>query len=108
MNLAAQLQAANNSPSPTKTEDHVRQIRLRNLALGAKAQSDKAIVRYRAVMEGKGWMTQRQIENALGYAATVSTCYLAKLLREEHVERRNRDGAKKFDRRSGYEWRWKA
>lgn len=109
MNFAAQLAAANRKPAaPEKAAADIQEIRRRNLALGAKAQTDKALARYRAVMEGRGWMTQRQVENALGYAATVSTCYLAKLLREEHVERRNRDGAAKFDRRSGYEWRWKA
>ena len=58
-------------------------------------------------MQDRGWMTQRQIENALGYAATVSTAYLHKLRDQDLIERRNRDGAPTYTRRAGYEWRWK-
>lgn len=103
MNLAAQLRAAA-APQAAATAPHPR---LQNLLLGGKAQSAKAHARYQAVMQGRGWMTQSQIENALGYAATVSTAYLAKLLAAKQVERRNRGGAAKFERRRGYEWRWK-
>ena len=105
MNLAAQLQAAAVAvPPPATTPPHPR---LQNLLLGGPAQSAKALARYRSIMQDRGWMTQRQIENALGYAATVSTAYLAKLLNEGHVERRNRDDAPTYTRRAGYEWRWK-
>lgn len=106
MNLAAQIQAAAAAaPVIMQTAPHPR---LQNLLLGGPAQSTKALTRYRKVMEGRGWMTQRQVENALGYASTVSTAYLAKLLSNGNVERRNRDGAPTYCRRRGYEWRWKA
>lgn len=106
MNIATQIQAAAASSSKTTAPD--RHPRLKNLLLGGKAQSTKALDRYRKVMAGRGWMTQRQIENALGYAATVSTAYLAKLLEQGIVERRNRGGVPVFAKRLGYEWRWKA
>lgn len=80
--------------------------RLKNLLLGGPAQSIKARARYRAVMSGRGWMTQRQIEDSLGYAPTVSTAFLNKLLDEGIVERRNRGGVATYARRIGYEWRW--
>lgn len=51
-------------------------------------------------------MKQSEIECALGYAATVSTCFLKKLLEKKLVQRRNKDGAKKFSKRLGYEWKW--
>ena len=57
-------------------------------------------------MQGKGWMKQTQVENALGYASTVSTCYLRKLHNNGFVERRNFGGEKEFNRKRGYEWRW--
>ena len=55
---------------------------------------------------GDGWVTQAQIEQALGYAATVSTLYIRKLYQREIIERRNRGGAPKFSRTQGYEYRW--
>lgn len=103
MNLADQIKAATSTPAPAEKR---KEWRLQNLALGSKAQSEKAVIRYRAVMQGRDWMTQTQIENALGYAATVSTAFLAKLLGLGFVERRNRDGAPTFQRQRGYEWRW--
>ena len=73
-----------------------------------EATTANAIERYRDVMQGKGWMQQSQIENALGYATTVSTKFLKKLHQKlQLVEKRNRDGAVKYARKHGYEYRWK-
>ena len=106
MNLAAMLQAANQPAQETK--EAKQHARLKNLLLGGPSQSAKALERYRAIMEGKGWMTRQQIENALGYASTVSTRFLEKLLSERRIERRNRGGSPVFKKREGYEWRWRS
>lgn len=104
MNLIAMLEAANRPSEPKPAEKP--HPRLQNLLLGGRAQSTKALKRYREIMSGRGWMTQTQIENALGYGSTVATKFLRKLLAYNKVERRNRNGAAIFSRRSGYEWRW--
>ena len=104
MNLLAQLQAA--STAPKSAPKQTPQYRLENLKGGPQATAAKALARYRAVVLGKGWVTQAQIENALGYAATVSTLYIRKLYQREIIERRNRGGAPKFSRTQGYEYRW--
>lgn len=105
MNLLSQLTAATGaikSPRNTKPANWARATEAARLA-----QTAKAIRRYQAVMQGRGWLTQSQIEGALGYAATVSTGFLHKLHEKlKLIERRNRNGAAKFDRRTGYEWRW--
>lgn len=108
MNLLAQLQAASRKPeAPKPAPKGAPHPRLQNLLLGGPSQTPAAIERYRKAMQGKGWRTQRQIENSLGYASTVSTDFLKKLLDLGYVERRNKGGAEVFARRLGYEWRWK-
>jgi hypothetical protein len=104
MDLLSQLQVASKHVKPQKVKpaNWVRateQARLKHTA--------DAVARYKAVMYGKDWMTQAQIEGALGYASTVSTDFLKKLWQElKLIERRNRDGAYKYCRKRGYEWRW--
>lgn len=105
MNLLSQLQAA--SPAPKSAPKQTPQSRLANLKGGPQATAAKALARYRAVMLGKGWVTQAQIEHSLGYAATVSTLYIRKLYQRGIIERRNRGGAPKFSRTQGYEYRWR-
>ena len=105
MNLVSQIIAANEPMTSVVQAPHAR---LKNLLLGGPAQSAKALERYRGVMSGRGWMTRSKIENALGYAPTVSVAYLMKLLAAGTVERRNKGGSKTFSRVEGYEWRWKA
>lgn len=104
MNLLSQLQVA--STAPKAAPKQTPQARLKNLKGGPQATAAKALARYRAVMLGKGWVTQAQIEQALGYAATVSTLYIRKLYQRGIIERRNRGGAPKFSRTQGYEYRW--
>ena len=72
-----------------------------------EATSKKAYERYKAVMEGCGWMTQTLIEQKLGYAYTVSYVYLQKLLKLGIIERRNRNNAPTYNRRVGHEYRWR-
>ena len=105
MNLLSQIAAAADSVTK-KAPRSGHEKRLQNLLLGGKAQSAKALAKYRSVMQAKGWMKQTQIENALGYASTVSTCYLRKLHNGGFIERRNFGGAKEFKRKEGYEWKW--
>lgn len=106
MDLLSMLKAANNprphNPCPVPLSERQRS----NLALGGKAQTAYAIERYREIMEGRGWMTQRQIENALGYASTIANPFLHKLLGWGKVERRNKGGAPEYSQRHGREWRW--
>ena len=104
MNLLAQPQAA--SPAPKAAHKQTPQSRLENLNGGPQVTAAKALASYRAVMVGKGWVTQAEIEHALGYAATVSTLYIRKLYQRGIIERRNRGGAPKFSRTQGYEYRW--
>lgn len=105
MNLREQIEAAarNALALATPAKPHPR---LKNLRLGGRAQSTKAHARYRSVMLGRGWMTQRQIEGALGNNANTSTAYLKQLREAGDIERRNKDGAETYARRAGYEWRW--
>lgn len=99
LNIAAQIiAAANSSAHQADTESRIHEQRLKNLALGAKSKSEKAVKAYRSAMQGKGWMTQAAIEGALGYAATSSTLHLRKLRDEGHIERRNRDDAPTYSR----------
>ena len=72
-----------------------------------EATAKKAFERYKSVMEGRGWLTQSQIEAALGYASTVSYVYLQKLLSLGIIERRNRGDAPQYNRRMGHEYRWR-
>ena len=105
MNLLSQLQVA--STAPKSAPKQTPQSRLADLKGGPQATAAKALARYRAVMLGKGWVTQAQIEHSLGYAATVSTLYIRKLYQRGIIERRNRGGAPKFSRTQGYEYRWR-
>lgn len=77
-----------------------------SIAKAWDAHSSAAIASYRAVMQGRGWITQAAIERSLGYAATSSTAFLAKLHGLGLVDRRNRNGSPVFSKRIGYEWRW--
>lgn len=105
MNLLQQLLVAGSEAKPIRNTKPANWLRATEAA--RQAQTNKAIRRYKAVMQGRGWLTQTQIEGALGYAATVSTGFLHKLNKElKLIERRNKNGAPKFDRRTGYEWRW--
>jgi len=105
MNLLQQLLVAGGEAKPVRNTKPANWVRATEAA--RLAQTAKAVRRYCSVMQGRGWLTQSQIEGALGYAATVSTGFLHKLNKElKLVERRNKNGAAKFDRRSGYEWRW--
>ena len=104
LSIYDQLQAA--SAAPKAAPKQTPQSRLENLKGGPQATAAKALARYRAVMIGNGWVTQAQIEHALGYAATVSTLYIRKLYQRGIIERRNRGGAPKFSSTQGYEYRW--
>lgn len=105
MNIAAQLKALAKS-NPKKKTPKPTHPRMQNLLLGGPSQRTKAIDRYRAVMEPRGWMTQALIENLLGYGSTVSTGFLRVLLELGLVKRRNKGGVKTFNKRQGYEWKW--
>ena len=104
MNLASMIRSAALANAKTVVQATPNANKLKNLLLGPSTQSAKALARYLGVMKGRGWMTQNQIESALGHASTSSTRYLNKLMDEGHVERRGRDG-KTYCRRRGYEWR---
>ena len=99
MNLATQLEAARRSQVKVPVQA-VRRIT-------AGPSSAETLARYRKVMEGKGWVTQQYIEEALGYRPCSSTMYLRKLLDKGLVERRKKVSTKTFPRTNhGYEWRW--
>ena len=109
MNLLAQLQAASRKPeAPKPAPKGAPHPRLKNLLKGGPSQTVAAIARYQKVMKYRGWMTQRQIENALGYATTVSTAFLHKIHKQGLIERRNKGGSPTYARRLGFEWRWVA
>ena len=109
--MSSLLQQLESASAPKSEEQPVKQPVARQWQRAtAKAWEEhtrKAIAMYRAVMYGAGWLTAFEIECRLGYAKTSSTQFLKKL-REDHklIERRNRDGAAKFDRRHGYQYRW--
>lgn len=67
-----------------------------------------AVERYKKAMEGEGWLPQWQIEAKLGYGRTVANDFLKKLVVElQLVEKRNKNGTIVFNRRLGYEYKWK-
>lgn len=96
MNLLAQLNAVRpTKQGPTPTE--LKLMKARGVQIKA------AVERYQAAMQSKGWMTRRQIEEALG--TTENTCehFLKRLLNDyKLVDRR-----KAQTRQLTYEWRWK-
>lgn len=108
MGLAAQILAANNS-----TERHdqyktpARKVAWKRATEKAwKEHTDKTIELYRAAM-GNDWITQFNIECRLGYTRTSSSAFIKKLLFDlKLIERRNKDGAVKYARKLGYEYRW--
>lgn len=106
MNIAIMLSQAAAAASVPKDEKPPHP-RMQNLLLGGPSQAVKAFARYKAVMQGNGWMTKGQIEAAMSLVPSASAKYLRKLLSEGHVQRRNRGNAKKYVRRLGHEWRWK-
>lgn len=90
------------APYPTPAQVKQRQRAIRR----AHAQHTAAgIARYRVVMEGAGWMTSWEIECALGYARTVSSGFLRKLVKLKIIKRRPR-GGEKYNRKKGWEYKW--
>ena len=105
MDLFTQLSAANQAP---RVEKKVPKNWERATAKARQLHTQQAIDRYRAVMQGRGWLATSQIECALGYAATVSRDFLVKLHTQLGlIEKQPRYGAKVYSRTYGYEWRWK-
>jgi hypothetical protein len=77
------------------------------LAVAHAKHTSGAVQRYEDAMRGHGWLTTYQVECRLGYSRTVARDFLVKLMVElKLVERRPRNGAAVFNRRSGWEWRW--
>ena len=81
--------------------------RLANLKTMHKAQYDRAVERYRAALQGKGWRSTRQVECLLGVAETIANAFLRKLLSNNLIERRPRGGNDNYVRSQGWEWQWK-
>lgn len=100
MNIATQLEAARRSQVKVPVQAVVR--------TSQRGTVKETLAKYRRAMEGKGWVTQQFVEDALGYVPTASTMYLRKLLDKGLVERRKKVSTKTFPRTNhGYEWRWK-
>lgn len=89
-------------PKPARNPNQTNNIKLAHWG-----QTRKATLRYKAAMYGKGWMSTAHVEFSLGYAATTANPFLAKLLKLGRIERRPRGGAEKYNRRMGWDWRWK-
>jgi len=108
LGLMDQLNQANKDLTKRREQSAERQIAWQRVTEKARLEhTANAIERYRLVMTAKSWLTQSQIEQSLGYASTVSTGFLKKLVEDlKLVERRNRDGAVKYNRMRGFEYRW--
>lgn len=109
LSLLVQIQTANSQAlsAADKYRTAKRQVAWQRTTEKARREhTAKAIERYRHVMTAKLWLSQSQIELSLGYASTVSRDFLNKLISLGLVERRNRNGAVKYVRKLGYEYRW--
>jgi len=108
LSVIDQIGAANKDITKRREQSAERQKAWQRVTEKARLMhTANAIERYRHAMITKSWLTQSQIEQSLGYAATVSTAFLKKLVEDlKLVERRNRDGAVKYNRMRGYEYRW--
>ena len=80
--------------------------RLKHLAEMHQKQTNKAIARYRSVMEGKGWMSTGEIEQALGVGETIANAFLRKLVKKGYLFKRPKGGTEKYIRNRGWEYRW--
>ena len=108
LSLIDQIKRANSAIKSRKEQSAERQIAWQRTTEKARREhTAKAIERYRLVMITHEWLTQSKIEQMLGYASTVSTTFLKKLVELGHLERRNRDNAVKYNRIRGWEYRWK-
>jgi ribosomal protein S25 len=110
MSLVAQIEAAGKAASHfnrNKGTDDAKLERWKAIAQkGREQHTQEAIDRYSKVIFSETWSTQAQIEQRLGYASTVSTPFLRKLEKMGFIEKQNRDGAKVYNRKRGYEYRW--
>lgn len=66
-------------------------------------QTQAAVDRYQAAMQGKGWMTRRQVEEALGTTDNSCEHFLKRLLNDYGLVERRKAKTKQLT----YEWRWK-
>jgi len=103
-----QLAQANEAVKSKAEQSTERQIAWKRVTeIARREHTAKAVARYRLAMITHEWLTQSKIEQMLGYASTVSTAFLKKLVEDlKLVERRNRDNAVKYNRMRGYEYRW--
>lgn len=107
MNLLEMLVAAN-KPLQKTSQGHPKRSGNPNpdTKMACKAKHDYAMEKYRTAM-GSDWVTTKQIADRLGYAGAAS-CHgtLADYERAGLIERRHA-GPGEWNRRKGYEWRWK-
>lgn len=107
MNFAQQLIAASSGTKHVTMSEDKKRSWQRATELAHAQHTANAVDRYRVVMQGKDWLTTYNVECLLGYGRTVARGFLFKLVELGFVERRNRGGAKTFNRRHGYEYKWK-
>lgn len=104
MNLLQQLELAN---KPIMREYVPRKPRSGNPSPkhvnANKAKHEKTLAKYRAVM--KDWLPTVVIEARLGMGRGTVLAVLAKWEKRGYVERR--PAGESFNRRKGYEWRFK-
>lgn len=84
--------------------------RLQRLAAIRKAHAGHTaagVARYRAAMQGCGWQCTQLVEQKLGYGRTVANTFLRKLLKMGLIQRRPRDNEPTYNRKKGWEWKWK-
>lgn len=100
--------AASSSPKPTTLGAALTAQKRAALAVAHAQHTAKAVARYKVAMQGAGWLKTSLIEARLGFAKTVANPFLKKLLNDlKLIERRNRDDDKVFNKKKGWEWRWK-
>ena len=103
--LLDQVRSVSKAPNYTVSNYSVSKARLAHLEANHKAQTDKAIAKYRKVMYGRGWLTTAEIENLLGFECTVANSFLRKLHDLGYIKREPRDGGA-YIRNRGWKFMW--
>ena len=81
-----------------KQLEHLKALHQRNFEQG--------VMRYRRILEGKGWLNTFEIECRLGCMPTAANAFLRKLVKLKYIERRPRGNTKTYIKNRGWEFQW--
>ena len=90
--------------APTRSTSSVAQ--LEHLAQLHTRQFERGLARYRAAIQGYGWVPTKLIECRLGLPVTAGNSFLRKLKALGYIVSRPAGGGEKYLPSQGWEWHW--